>query len=148
MFGRSLRDDIDFADVTLVCEDDQQIMAHIVILAASSSFFQNILMKWLLFCSMVQTLQFLSQMPLLLNLEVTILTSTLATNNISAKCVAKVSLTGSLWNVDPSACGKQAICLCRAAHVNTLESSLGFGQGTLPRTLAKTFLSLFSDNRL
>ena len=43
-FG-SLRGDIDFADVTLVCEDDQQIEAHKIVLAASSPFFQNLLMK-------------------------------------------------------------------------------------------------------
>ena len=41
-FG-SLREDTDFADVTLVCEDGQQVEAHKVILAASSTFFQNIL---------------------------------------------------------------------------------------------------------
>ena len=34
-FG-SLRDDKDFSDVTLACEDGQQVEAHKVILAASS----------------------------------------------------------------------------------------------------------------
>ena len=34
----SLREDNDFADVTLACEDGQQVEAHKVILAASSSF--------------------------------------------------------------------------------------------------------------
>ena len=43
-FG-SLRDDTEFADVTLACEDGQQIEAHKVILAASSPFFLNILKK-------------------------------------------------------------------------------------------------------
>ena len=43
-FG-SLRDDPDFADVTLVCEDGQQVEAHKVILAASSLFFQNMLRR-------------------------------------------------------------------------------------------------------
>ena len=43
-FG-SLRKDKDFADVTLACEDGQQIEAHKVILAASSPFFQNLLKK-------------------------------------------------------------------------------------------------------
>ena len=43
-FG-SLREDNDFADVTLACEDGQQIEAHKVILAASSPFFQNLLKK-------------------------------------------------------------------------------------------------------
>ena len=43
-FG-SLRDDPDFADVTLVCEDGQQVEAHKVILAASSPFFQNMLRR-------------------------------------------------------------------------------------------------------
>ena len=43
-FG-SLREDNDFADVTLACEDGQQIDAHKVILAASSPFFQNLLKK-------------------------------------------------------------------------------------------------------
>ena len=41
-FG-SLRKDIDFADVTLACEDGQQVEAHKVILAASSPFFQKLL---------------------------------------------------------------------------------------------------------
>ena len=39
----SLRNDTDFNDVTLACEDDNQVEAHKVILAASSSFFKNIL---------------------------------------------------------------------------------------------------------
>ena len=43
-FG-SLRDDTEFADVTLACEDGQQLEAHKVILAASSPFFLNILKK-------------------------------------------------------------------------------------------------------
>ena len=41
-FG-SLREDNDFTDVTLACEDGQQFEAHKVILASSSPFFQNIL---------------------------------------------------------------------------------------------------------
>ena len=40
-FG-SLRGNHDFADVTLVCDDGQQIEAHKVILAALSPFFQNL----------------------------------------------------------------------------------------------------------
>ena len=43
-FG-SLRDDNDFADVTLACEDGKQVEAHKVVLASSSPFFQNILRK-------------------------------------------------------------------------------------------------------
>ena len=43
-FG-SLRDDHEFADVTLACEDGQQIEAHKVILAASSPFFQDLLKR-------------------------------------------------------------------------------------------------------
>ena len=43
-FG-SLREENDFADVTLACEDGQQIEAHKVILASSSPFFQNLLKK-------------------------------------------------------------------------------------------------------
>ena len=43
-FG-SLRQDNDFADMTLACEDGQQIEAHKVILAASSPFFQNLLKR-------------------------------------------------------------------------------------------------------
>ena len=43
-FG-SLRGDHDFADVTLVCEDGQQIEAHKVILAASSPFFFDLLKR-------------------------------------------------------------------------------------------------------
>ena len=41
-FG-NLREDNDFADVTLACEDGQQLEAHKVILAASSPFFQKLL---------------------------------------------------------------------------------------------------------
>jgi len=39
----SLRGDVDFTDVTLACEDGQQVEAHKVILAASSPFFQKLL---------------------------------------------------------------------------------------------------------
>ena len=39
------KDDPDFSDVTLVCEDNQQINAHRVILSASSAFFNSILKK-------------------------------------------------------------------------------------------------------
>ena len=41
-FG-NLREDKDFSDVTLACEDGQQVSAHKVILAASSPFFQKLL---------------------------------------------------------------------------------------------------------
>ena len=40
-FG-SLREDNNFADVTLACEDGQQVEAHKVILAASSPFFKTL----------------------------------------------------------------------------------------------------------
>ena len=43
-FG-SLREDTDFADVTLACEEGQQVESHKVILAAASPFFQNLLRK-------------------------------------------------------------------------------------------------------
>ena len=42
---RNLRADNDFADVTLVCEDGQQVEAHKVILAASSPFFRKLLVR-------------------------------------------------------------------------------------------------------
>ena len=42
---RALRTDTDFNDVTLVCEDGQQVEAHKVILSASSPFFQNLLVR-------------------------------------------------------------------------------------------------------
>ena len=38
-----LRDNSDFSDVTLACEDGQQFEAHKVILVASSPFFHNLL---------------------------------------------------------------------------------------------------------
>ena len=41
----SLREDNEFADVTLACGDGQQIEAHKVILAASSPFYQNLLRR-------------------------------------------------------------------------------------------------------
>ena len=40
-----LRNDREFTDVTLVCEDGEEIEAHKVILAASSPFFQKVLQK-------------------------------------------------------------------------------------------------------
>merc|ERR1719187_3211643 len=43
-FG-TLREDREFADVTLACEDGQQVEAHKVILASSSPFFLNLLRK-------------------------------------------------------------------------------------------------------
>merc|ERR1711997_974887 len=43
-FG-SLRNDNDFSDITLACEDGEQVEAHKVILAASSPFFQNLLRR-------------------------------------------------------------------------------------------------------
>ena len=42
---RGLREENDFADVTLACEDGEQLKAHRVILAALSPFFQNLLRK-------------------------------------------------------------------------------------------------------
>ena len=38
---KSLHSNEDFADVTLACQDDQQIKSHKVILAAASPFFQR-----------------------------------------------------------------------------------------------------------
>ena len=43
-FGR-LRNETEFVDVTLACEDGQQVEAHKVILTASSPFFDNLLKK-------------------------------------------------------------------------------------------------------
>ena len=40
-----LREDKEFTDVTLACEDGQQVEAHKVVLIASSPFFLNILKK-------------------------------------------------------------------------------------------------------
>ena len=42
---QGLRNDADFSDVTLVCEEGQQIEAHKIILTASSPFFSNVLKK-------------------------------------------------------------------------------------------------------
>merc|ERR1712204_115961 len=43
-FG-TLREDREFADLTLACEDGQQVKAHKVILASSSPFFQTLLRR-------------------------------------------------------------------------------------------------------
>ena len=43
-FG-DLRQDKEFTDVTLVCEDGQQVEAHKLVLVASSPFFLNILKR-------------------------------------------------------------------------------------------------------
>ena len=40
-----LREDLDFSDVTLVCEEDHQIEAHRVILSACSPFFSSVLKR-------------------------------------------------------------------------------------------------------
>ena len=40
---QKLRSDKDFTDVTLVCEDGQQVEAHKLVLVSSSPFFQNLL---------------------------------------------------------------------------------------------------------
>ena len=40
-----LREDMDFSDVTLVCEEDKQIEAHRVILSACSPFFSSVLKR-------------------------------------------------------------------------------------------------------
>ena len=40
---RDLREDKELSDVTLACEDGQQVEAHKVVLAASSPFFQKLL---------------------------------------------------------------------------------------------------------
>ena len=42
---RDLREEKEFFDVTLACEEDEQIEAHKVILSSCSSFFKNILKK-------------------------------------------------------------------------------------------------------
>jgi len=42
---RSLRNDTNFSDVTLACEDGEQVEAHKVILTASSPFFQSLLAR-------------------------------------------------------------------------------------------------------
>ena len=42
---RNLREDNDFNDVTLVCEDGTQVEAHKVVLATSSPVFQNLLRR-------------------------------------------------------------------------------------------------------
>ena len=42
---KELREDRDFTDVTLACEDGQQIEAHKVVLASSSPFFMEFLKK-------------------------------------------------------------------------------------------------------
>ena len=42
---RDLREEKDFFDITLLCEDDNQVMAHKVILSACSPFFRNILRR-------------------------------------------------------------------------------------------------------
>jgi len=42
---RTIREDKEFVDVTLVCEDGQQVEAHKIILTSSSPFFLNLLRK-------------------------------------------------------------------------------------------------------
>ena len=42
---RNMREDREFSDVTLVCEDGQYLEVHKVILASSSPFFMDLLRK-------------------------------------------------------------------------------------------------------
>ena len=42
---KDLRTSVDFSDVTLVCEDGQQIDAHRLVLSSSSGFFKDLLLK-------------------------------------------------------------------------------------------------------
>ena len=42
---RDLREDKEFTDVTLACEDGQQVQAHKVVLISSSPFFKNLLQR-------------------------------------------------------------------------------------------------------
>merc|ERR1719430_2556228 len=42
---RELREDKEFTDVTLACEDGQQVEAHKVVLISSSPFFKNLLQR-------------------------------------------------------------------------------------------------------
>ena len=42
---KELREEKDFFDVTIACEDENQIQAHKVILSACSPFFRNILRR-------------------------------------------------------------------------------------------------------
>ena len=42
---KELREDRDFTDVTLACEDGRQIEAHKIVLASSSPFFMDLLKK-------------------------------------------------------------------------------------------------------
>ena len=42
---QDLREDLDFTDMTLVCEEDHQIKAHRVILSAMSPFFKSVLKR-------------------------------------------------------------------------------------------------------
>ena len=71
-FG-SLRNDKEFTDVTLACEDGQQLEAHKVILASSSPFFEKILQKNkhsnpLIYLKGFQSKDFVSILTKLLNL--------------------------------------------------------------------------------
>ena len=73
-----LRNDPDFADVTLACADGQQLEVHRVILASSSSFFANILKKNkhshpLIYMKGVRTMDLISVMDFMYYGEVNIL---------------------------------------------------------------------------
>ena len=41
----NFREDQDFSDVTLACEDGKQVESHRLVLAASSPFFQKLLLR-------------------------------------------------------------------------------------------------------
>ena len=74
---KDLRSNNDFLDVTLVCDDDQQVQAHKLILSACSPFFLNILQKNphphpLLYLKGVKSPQLLSMIEFIYNGEVTV----------------------------------------------------------------------------
>ena len=55
---RSLREDIDLSDVSLLCADGLQVEAHKFVLAASSKFFKNLFKG----CKQSQTLTYMQGM--------------------------------------------------------------------------------------
>ena len=81
---RDLKEDSDFTDVTLACEDGIQVDAHKVVLASSSPFFQNLLQRnqhvhTLIYMRGIKSVDLLAMIDFLYNGEVNIYQENLKT---------------------------------------------------------------------
>ena len=91
-FGR-LREDKEFIDVSLVCEDDQVIYAHKVILTSSSPFFEKYSRKSNNLSGRRKRLQNISRTG---NMDVTILEMILRVSRLDNDFILSISVKGNM----------------------------------------------------